>query len=179
MSEQNKQASTPEEWMKKVERLASEVCQREGCIFYDMEFGGLGNGRTLRIYVDKEGGVGIEDCSNVSKGLNLMLDVEDVVPGGHYNLEVSTPGIDRHLRKPWHFEKAVGKKVWVKSRLAMEELGVTDKKWLKAKQVEEMVTAADDEAVTFGTKEGPIRIPYGVIEKAKIVFEMKQPSKKK
>ena len=73
-----------EAWLEKVEKLAQEVAEREGCILYDVENSGSGKGRILRIYIDKEGGVGIEDCSNVSKGLNLMLDVEDIVPGAMY-----------------------------------------------------------------------------------------------
>lgn len=180
MSDQSVQESTSApEWMEKLERLAADVCQREGCYLYDLEFGGLGQGRTLRVFVDKEDGVGIEDCSNVSKGLNEALDTEDVVPGGAYNLEVSTPGIDRHLRKPWHFEKVVGKKIWVRVRGALETLGVTDKKWKNAKQVESTLSAADADGITFQEKEGDIRIPFAAIEKAKVVFEMKPKGQKK
>lgn len=164
--------SVSQEWLQKIEGLAAEVCQREGCFLYDLEFIGAGKGRTLRVYIDKEGGVGIEDCSNVSKGLNLMLDVEDAVPGGAYQLEVSTPGVDRHLRRPWHFEKAVGKKVWVRTREAFETLGVTDKKWTKAKSVEDVLSSADTESIVFELKEGPLRIPFAAIEKAKMVFEL-------
>ncbi len=68
------------------------------------------------MFIDKAGGVSIEDCANVSRGLNLRLDVEDVIPGGQYELEVSSPGLDRKLTQGWHFEKAVGKTVQVKYR---------------------------------------------------------------
>ncbi|MBX2989237.1 MAG: ribosome maturation factor RimP [Bdellovibrionaceae bacterium] len=167
--------------MRKVENLAADVCRREGCFLYDIEFTGLGKGRTLRVFVDRdaEGGSSIDDCSNVSKGLNEILDADDVIPGGPYNLEVSTPGIDRVLKQPWHFEKAVGKKIWVKVRAPLESLGVTDKKWKNAKQVESTLSAADGEAITFDEKEGPIRIPFSAIEKAKMVFEMQQKGQKK
>lgn len=167
------------EWLGKVEKLADDVCRREGCSLYDLEFIGTGRGRTLRVYVDKEGSVGIEDCSNVSKGLNLLLDVEDVIPGGAYQLEVSTPGLDRHLRRPWHFEKVVGKKVWVRTRGALESYGMLDKKWAKAKQVEEILVSVDGGGVSFETKEGPIRIPFNGIEKAKVVQNWDEVLKKK
>lgn len=169
--------------MDKVESLAEQVCREQGCYLYDVEFSGLGKGRTLRIFVDKEGGVGIEDCSNVSKGMNVLLDEQDVIPGGEYNLEVSTPGVDRILRKPWHFEKVVGKKISVRSREAMESFGVTNAKWAKTKNVEETLAAADQDGLLFEPKEGPMRIPYSAVEKAKVVFVFngpaKQPGKKK
>ena len=90
-----------ESWLEKIEKIAQEIAEREGCVLYDLENIGSGKGRILRVYIDKDTGVGIEDCSNVSKGLNLRLDVEDIVPGEMYNLEVSTPGLDRHLKKAW------------------------------------------------------------------------------
>lgn len=169
-----------QDWLPKVEKIVADVCRREGCFLYDLEFLGAAQGRTLRVYIDKdETGASIDDCSNVSKGLNLLLDVEDIVPGGAYSLEVSTPGIDRRLRHPWHFEKAVGKKIWVRTTDALETLGVTEPRWMKAKQVEDTLSAADDQGITMTVKEGDLRIPFNAIEKAKVVFEMKQPQKKK
>lgn len=168
-----------EAWLAQVEKIAQDVCALQGCRLYDLEFVGLGQGRTLRVFVDKDGGAGIDDCSHVSKGLNEHLELDELVPGGAYHLEVSTPGIDRILRVPWHFEKAVGQKIRIKTRVPLENLGVTDKKWKATKQVEEVLSAADDEGITFEVKEGPIRVPYGEIEKAKVVFEMKQPQQKK
>lgn len=162
-------------WLEKVEKHASEIAQREGCWLYDIEFIG---GRILRVYIDKEQGIGIEDCSNVSKGLNLILDVEDIVPGGRYSLEVSTPGLDRHLKHAWHFEKVKGQKVWLKTRQALENYGVTTGPLLKAKQLEAVVESANEEAVQLQGSENTIRIPINEIEKAKLVFEMKKNDKK-
>lgn len=208
--------STQNEWLTKVEKIAEDVCAREGCYLYDLDFIGTGRGRTLRVFIDKDaskrgsdearsertvdeadapeleiqagegftGGVSIDDCSNVSKGLNLILDAEDVVPGDFYNLEVSTPGIDRALRKPWHFEKAVGKRIWVRLNKPLESLGVTEKKWMPVKTIEETLAAADAGGLLFEVAEGPIRVPFDAVEKAKIVFEQQQtkaphPKKKK
>ncbi|WP_413944500.1 ribosome maturation factor RimP [Bdellovibrio sp. HCB-162] len=167
-------------WMEKVEAIATEVAAQEGVLIYDIEFVGLGKGRTLRIYIDKEdGNVSIDDCSNVSKGLNEFLDAnEDLIPGGAYNLEVSTPGLDRVLRKPWHFQKAVGKKIYIKTSKALESAGVTDKKWKAAKTVEEVLESADEGGIRFVVKDVEIKIPYNMIDKAKVVFEMTKGQKK-
>src|SRR5437868_1876988 len=93
-------------WMEKVEQMAQTVAAQAGCILYDIEFVGIGKGRTLRVYIDKETpsaensgesgedgkGAGIDDCSNVSRALDTLLDENDVIPGESYYLEVSTPG---------------------------------------------------------------------------------------
>lgn len=169
-----------ESWLIKVEDIAREIAEREGCILYDLEHTGAGRGRILRVYIDKEGGVGIEDCSNVSKALNLRLDVEDVVPGEMYNLEVSTPGLDRHLKKSWHFEKAVGKKIFVQLNQSLGSLGATDDKgMLSMKKFEDTLLTADSENLSFSIRGHDIRVPLSAVEKAKLVFELKTNSKKK
>ncbi|MFS4460319.1 ribosome maturation factor RimP [Bdellovibrio sp. HCB2-146] len=166
-------------WMDKVESMASKVAAQEGCVLYDIEFVGIGKGRTLRLFIDKEdGSVSIDDCSNVSKGINAFLDESDIIPGDAYNLEVSTPGLDRHLSKPWHFQKVVGKKVYIKTAKALETMGVTDKKWKAAKTVEEVLESADDSGIRFVVKDVEIKIPYGMIDKAKLVFEINKGQKK-
>ncbi|HEX7675956.1 MAG TPA: ribosome maturation factor RimP [Bdellovibrio sp.] len=167
-------------WMEKVEKLANDAATREGCFIYDIEFVGAGKGRTLRLFIDKEeeGAISLDDCSNVSKALNLLLDVEDIIPGGAYNLEVSTPGLERHLIKPWHFKKAVGKKVYLKTTKALESAGVTDKKWKAAKTVEEVIESADDEGVRFVVNDVDFKIPYNMIDKAKVLFEIVKGQKK-
>lgn len=72
-------------------------------------------GRTqalVRLYIDRPEGVGIEDCERVSREVSALLDVNDPVPTA-YTLEVSSPGLDRVLRRPEHFERFVGQRVWV------------------------------------------------------------------
>ncbi|MEN0058429.1 MAG: ribosome maturation factor RimP [Bdellovibrio sp.] len=166
-------------WMEKVEAMAQEAATRESCILYDVEFVGIGKGRTLRVFIDKEdGSISIDDCSNVSKDLNAQLDAEDVIPGEAYSLEVSTPGLDRHLKQPWHFQKAVGKKIYIKTAKALESLGVTDKKWKAAKTVEHVLDAADEKSIRFVVNDIVIDIPYAMIEKAKVVFEFTKGQKK-
>ncbi len=169
-----------ESWLEKVEKIAQEVAEREGCVLYDLEHTGSGNGRILRIFIDKTDGVSIEDCSNVSKGLNLLLDVEDVVPGEMYNLEVSTPGLDRQLKKLWHFEKAVGKKIYVQLENSLGSLDATeDKGMLSMKKFEDVLVAVEGETLKFDIRKQKINIPFSAVEKAKMVFELKTNQKKK
>lgn len=100
----------------KVRGLAQQVSEREGCQLYDVEFSGGPQGRVLRIFIERsEGQVSLDDCANVSRGLNLVLDNQDLVPGGQYELEVSSPGIERRLSEVWHFEKAVGQPIRVRT----------------------------------------------------------------
>jgi len=167
-------------WMEIVEKMAVDVATKEGCVIYDLEFVGAGKGRTLRVFIDRdeEGAISIGDCSNVSKALNLLLDLDDVIPGGAYALEVSTPGLDRVLKKPWHFQKATGKKIYLKTTKALESLGVTDKKWKAAKTVEEILESADDSGIRFIVDEVEIKIPYDMIEKARLVFDYNKGQKK-
>ena len=166
------------QWMEIVEKMAATAAEAEGCVLYDLAFSGIGKGRTLQVFIDKDQGIGIDECSNVSKALNLMLDENDIIPGGAYNLEVSSPGLERQLSKPWHFEKAVGKKVFIKTSKALESVGVEDKKWKAAKTVEEVLESADSESIRFVVKGVEIKIPYSIIDKAKVVFEMNKGQKK-
>lgn len=163
--------------MEKIEKIAAEISQREGCELYDIEMIGAGNGRVLRVFIDKESGVGIEDCSNVSKGLNLLLDVEDIVPGGMYNLEVSSPGLDRHLRTLRHFEKAVGKKIFVQLDQSLGSFGAQDKSITSMKKFENILDGVEDEQLAFTIRDEQVKVPLSAITKAKVVFEMPKPEK--
>lgn len=167
------------DWLSEIKVLAQEVAQQEGCVLYDLEMIGTGNGRTLRIYIDKDAGVGVEDCSSVSKGLNLKLDADDIVPGGNYHLEVSTPGLDRILTKRWHFEKVIGQKVYVKLVGSLGTLGVIEKTIMAMKQFEEPLKAVQGDDLIFDIRTFEVKIPMAKIEKSKLVFEMKTNSIKK
>ncbi len=160
-------------WFEKIQKIASEVSLREGCELYDLEMIGAGNARVLRVYIDKATGVGIEDCSNVSKGMNLLLDVEDVIPGGMYNLEVSSPGLDRVLKSKMHFEKAVGKKVFIQLTQNLGTLGAVDKGIISMKKFDNILDAVEGDDLLFTIRTEKIKIPISIIEKAKLVFEMK------
>lgn len=98
-----------------LEREAAPVCEKNGVYIYDTEYKKEGGSYVLRLYIDKDGGVTIEDCENVSRELNPILDEKLGFISEPYMFEVSSPGMDRRLTRDWHFEKAVGKNVDVKT----------------------------------------------------------------
>lgn len=102
-----------------VREILDPLIQEEGLELVDIEYRREGRGKVLRIYIDKEGGVTIGDCTKISRELGVLLDIHDVVPGP-YTLEVSSPGLNRALRKPRDFERFKGRKVRIKTRSSIE-----------------------------------------------------------
>lgn len=96
----------------KLESLLEPILEDKGLILVDLELKGVGKRKILRVYIDKPGGVTIKDCEEVSREYSVLLDVEDPIEGS-YILEVSSPGIDRELRKEREFKWALGKEVIV------------------------------------------------------------------
>jgi ribosome maturation factor RimP len=97
-----------------VELLAEPLLRSEGFILIDVEYRSEPKGRTLRLIVDREGGVTLADCADISHQLGDLLDVKaDLL--GSYHMEVSSPGLDRPLTKPKHFVHFKGRQVAVKT----------------------------------------------------------------
>lgn len=94
--------------LEKVSEAAERVARSEGLEIVDVEWK-VGKQRFLRVYIDKPGGVSHSDCEAMSHQLGTILDVEDLVPGPAYILEVSSPGMDRRLTKPADFERFAGR----------------------------------------------------------------------
>lgn len=169
----------------KLKSLVQEVCTREGCTLYDLEFiaGSKGRGRTLRIYLDrKESGVSLEDCANVSRGLSLLLDVEDLVEGGSYTLEVSTPGLERVLREKWHFESVLGDRVEVRTKSPFDEFNPQVPNLKNRNRITGDLKGVTDQAVVIHAEGHNITLPFSIIHRGKriVPFEVKAgaPSKK-
>jgi ribosome maturation factor RimP len=99
-----------------IRAMAERVARSEGLYLVDVELKGGRSNPLLRVYIDKTGGVSHTDCQLVSEQLSAMLDVEDPFPGS-YMLEVSSPGLDRELRKPSDFEHFAGRR----ARLVLRE----------------------------------------------------------
>ena len=98
--------------------LAAPLAHTQGMEIVDIEFrreGGGRGGRVLRVFLDKEGGPTMDELSQVSRGLSDALDSQDIVDGA-YTLEVSSPGINRPLKRPEHFARFIGKRVRVRTR---------------------------------------------------------------
>jgi ribosome maturation factor RimP len=122
--------------------------------------------------------VGIADCSNVSRGLSELLDADDPIEGA-YDLEVSTPGIERVLRKPWHFQRVIGKKIQTRLQKPLEDFGIQNKKFSAMKQVSETLAAVSDEGIEFRLEEEVAKIPFSAIDRAKVLFDMEPKGEKK
>ncbi len=136
----------------KVREIVEPVLAARGLLVHDVEH----SGASLRITVDREGGVDLGALSDASKVVSRLLDEHDPVPG-RYTLEVSSPGLERPLRTPAHFERAVGSPV--KVRTAVEVDG--------ERRFEGVLEAADDEGITIAGR----RLAYADIERARTVFE--------
>jgi len=100
----------------KIEEIAQRVTQSEGMELVEVEVKGGGAHRFVRISIDKPAGISHADCELVSQQVGTILDVEDVVPGGRYTLEVSSPGVERKLLKPADYQRFQGKKAAVTLR---------------------------------------------------------------
>ena len=102
--------------IERVREIAERVAASSGLEIVEAEFRGGGKARMLRIVIDKPTGVTHEDCANLSREVGTILDVEDVVPGGSYTLEVSSPGLDRKLVRPADYERFTGSRIKLTTR---------------------------------------------------------------
>ena len=98
----------------KVTELARPVVEEEGCSLWDVEYVREAGCWYLRIYIDKEGGVGIDDCERISRRLDPILDEADPIPDS-YVFEVGSAGAERELKRPGDFEQFMGHEVEVKT----------------------------------------------------------------
>ncbi|MBC7458268.1 MAG: ribosome maturation factor RimP, partial [Bdellovibrionaceae bacterium] len=155
-----------EAWFEKVHKIAEEVALGAGCELYDLEIIGTGNARVLRVFVDKIEGVGIEDCSKVAKGLNEFLDAdENLIPGGEYTLEVSSPGLERHLKTENHFKKVLNKKLAIQLSKNLGALGAINLTIQPTKKFEAELLGVEESHIVFQIKDEKVKIPLNVVEK--------------
>jgi len=106
-----------------VEGEIEKIVASEGLELVHVEYKKQGRGYLLRVDIDKEGGVTLDDCQLVSQQISTFLDVEDPIPG-EYELQVSSPGLDRKFYRPSDYEKFVGRLVRVKTSRAIRGLHV-------------------------------------------------------
>ena len=97
-----------------VSQLAKEHVEAEGCSLWDVEYVKEAGSWYLRVYIDKENGVSIEDCERISRRLDKILDEADPFPDS-YIFEVASAGADRELKRPSDFEKFIGSEVEVRT----------------------------------------------------------------
>lgn len=122
----------------RTEALLTPIVEEFGVYIYDVEYVKEGSDWYLRAYIDKEGGVTIDDCENVSRALNVKLDEEDFVKDA-YILEVSSPGLGRKLTKERHFRQSMGLEIELKTYKPID----------KQKEFVGILTDYDNGAVTI------------------------------
>ena len=144
----------------KIREAAGRVASSEGVEIVDVEWK-VGRQRLLRIYIDKPEGITHGDCQRVSEQLGVLLDVEDLVPGPGYVLEVSSPGLDRTLRSPAEFERFAGRKVRISLTEPVEN----------ATFYEGRLAGVSDGMVRLEVNGRVLLLPFERIRKANLVVE--------
>ncbi|MXW60971.1 MAG: ribosome maturation factor RimP [Acidimicrobiaceae bacterium] len=139
----------------RVRELVTPIIEAESVDLYDVEH----NGGVLRVLVDTDGGIGIDDIKRISRAVSRRLDEADPMPG-RYTLEVSSPGLERSLRTPDHFRCAVGENIKVKTMPTLDG----------ARRLNGTLLSADDGGFDLQTDEGQCRLRYEEVSKARTVF---------
>src|SRR5580704_5369031 len=137
----------------------SPVVEGQGLELIDVEL----HGSQLTVFVDREGGVGLDELGDVTKDVSAVLDQIDPLPG-RYTLTVSSPGLERRLRTPAHFARAVGETITVRL-----DAGTADVRRLTG-----TLESADETGCTLAGPDvpgGEVRISYDQIERARTVFD--------
>lgn len=137
--------------------LLEPAIENMGYELVHLELAGRGSNALLRIYIDAPGGIQIDDCESVSRHVSAVLDVEDPLAGS-YVLEVSSPGLDRPLVKPDHFQQFLGDRARIV--MATHILG-------RRRFAGEMVQA-DEESVVVEVDGESYELPYKDIESARL-----------
>ena len=145
---------------RQVEELSESLVAAEGMELVDLEYRREGPRWVLRLFIDKEGGVNIDDCARISQELGDLLDVKNIIPQA-YVLEVSSPGLNRRVRKKEDFARFVGQKVQL---------------WLVAPQdgrrkiVGDLI-GVEGEEVVVAAVEGRFSVALKDIAKANLIYE--------
>jgi len=148
----------------KLQSLVEPVVTGQGYELVDVEFKNELGSWILRVYIDNpraEGGVGLDDCATVSRELSAVLDVDDVIPG-HYSLEVSSPGLNRPLKKEADFARFVGKKAKIRTRHPVGE---------SRRNFSGTLVAVDGGKVKIDVGDQVCEVPVDDVEKANLVYE--------
>lgn len=146
---------------KKIYGMAEDLALDFGFELEDVGLLGSGRRRLLRVAIDKPGGVTVEDCEAFSRDLSAILDAEDPI-AGPYTLEVSSPGLDRPLKKRRHYEKSVGKLIRVVTLEKLEGQGFFLGR----------LVGVHEKGVSISVKDRIIEIPFDNIKNARLEAEI-------
>lgn len=143
-----------------LEKIALDVCERHGVYIYNTEYKKEGSEYYLRLYIDKDGGVTIEDCENVSREISPLLDDLTFIKEA-YIFEVSSPGIDRALTRDWHFEKVMGEEIDVKLFAPIDG----------SREISGVLTGYNEGIITIDVNGKEITIEKGKAASVKLAFK--------
>ena len=138
--------------------LFEPVITGMGYELVEIEFNAHPKNKILRLYIDKEGGVVIEDCSAVSHQISALIDVEDPIEG-FFNLEVSSPGLDRPLRKISDYVRFAGEQVKLKTSMPHDG----------QRNFKGQIKAVNDDLVVIECEGKEVSLPVSAIEKARLI----------
>ncbi len=153
--------------LEEVRDLAESVAGRRDLRLWDVELGGGRGNSVVRVYVDGEEGVDLDTVAEISQELSRGLDLRDPFPG-RYVLEVSSPGLERSLKRPEHFSASVGKKVTMKTKRALNG---------GSHRIDGLIRSAGTVAVQIELDganehgEPQVEVPYDQVKTARTVFE--------
>ena len=150
----------------RVTELVAPLAASLGLELVEVEYRQEGRQMVLRLFIDREGGVTLDDCASISRELTEILDVEDFIHG-HYNLEVSSPGINRPLKQAADYERFTGKLVKIRT---FEPLA--DDAGNKRKTFQGILLGLEGGLVRLNLTEGQTAgIPLEKVAKANLEFE--------
>ncbi len=149
-----------------LEEIIVPIVEALGCTFVGLEYLPQGRALLLRLYVDKPGGVTIDDCERISRQVNAVLEVKAVIQGA-YTLEVSSPGLDRRLFIPDHFREQIGNLVLV--RIVAPLQGRRNFKGTLESADEDSVSIRLDEAAQSDEANDVVKLSFTDIVEARLV----------
>jgi len=151
-----------EDMKKKIQELADSIAGQFAVDIVDVELSGSSRKPLIRIFIDKENGVTLDDCGKFSRALSALLDVEDPIPTA-YVLEVSSPGLDRPLKVMRDFERSIGKLVRIVARTKIDEQYVFTGR----------LTRVEGEHIILSFDDKEMEIPFDQISRARLEIELK------
>ncbi|MGV6988732.1 ribosome maturation factor RimP [Testudinibacter sp. P80/BLE/0925] len=146
----------------KIQELVLDSVEALNCELVGIECQRSGRFLTVRVYIDKDGGVSVDDCADVSREVSAIMDVEDLI-ADKYNLEVSSPGLDRPLFTLEHYQRFIGRQVAVHLRVPV----LDRRKWSG-----KLESVAGD-MITLTVDGNPQVFAFGNIQKGNIIYQFK------
>ena len=148
-----------------IEAVVAPVVRAHGLALVDVELRGGGRRTMLRFFIDKPGGVGIADCQRFSDEVGDLLDVAKLLSGS-YDLEVSSPGLDRELKKERELRWAVGKRVRVFTREPVHG----------RRELVGRLAEVEEEFLTLADPDGRVGIPRALVAKVRLEVDLRGPA---